>query len=246
MNPLLDTLAMLRSSLNSLVFSVAFAAAAFAQDSTTTTAPPEVKETTEVQGDVPQDVVGRWLVVAHVKVSDGTRRPVARTMEIRRKDSTLEIVLPREVLPPQINQNMNGAIAKNTDWTPAPEDLREVAGTWGTLEKIDSYHQSVQHKLIAPSSYPPEFKEDADTKDTQFAITMQETFSGRGGALRSYTLHGVRELGPKTMSGSFNTTTLAAAPIPIPITLKGDFTAYRIEAGSGGSWFQHLFSGCQR
>jgi hypothetical protein len=239
------------SSLNFLVLSVAFAAAALAQDTTTTTARPEVKETTEVQGDVPQDVVGRWLIVARVKVANGQPRPVARTMEIRRKDSTLELVLPLEVLPAQINDKLNAAIEKNTDWTPAPEDLREVADTWGTLDKIDSDKQSAQNKLIAASSYPPEFKEDEDTKDTKFAITAQENFSGSRGALRSYTLHGVRELGPKTMSGSFVTTTIAAAPIPIPITLKGDFTAYRLEAGkaaasAGGSWFQRLFSGCQR
>jgi hypothetical protein len=99
---------------------------------------------------------------------------------------------------------------------------------------------------MAPSAYPPEFKDDADTVGTKLAITVQENYTGTGGALRSATLHGVREIGPKTMSGSFVTTTIAAAPIPIPITLKGDFIAYRIEGVAGASWFSRLFSGCQR
>jgi len=226
---------------------LALAATALAQDSTTTTTTPtEVKETTEVQGDVPEDVVGRWLVVAHVKLTDGTRRPVARTMEIRRKDSSMEIVLPRETLPPDMNLRLSQATNLTSDWVPTPEELHQVAETWGKRERMDTDVQSVMNKLIGSSSYPPEFKDDADTKDTKFAITFQENYSGRRGALRSYTLHGVKEIGPKTMSGSFVTTTLAAAPIPIPITLGGDFTAYRVGAASAQSWLARLFSGCHR
>ena len=42
---------------------------------------------------------------------------------------------------------------------------------------------------------------------------------------------------------------IAVAPFPIPITLKGDFQAYRVAAAPAPSWWQRfldVFSGCRR
>ena len=62
---------------------------------TTAAGPVEVPETTEVQGTVSEDLVGRWLVVGDIKLPDGKVRPVTRAWEIRHGSEQLELVLAR-------------------------------------------------------------------------------------------------------------------------------------------------------
>jgi hypothetical protein len=101
-------------------------------------------------------------------------------------------------------------------------------------------------KIMAADALPPELQEDEVTKGSALVISIIESFSGRQGVLKNYATYGVRDQSPGTWRGTFINTTLAAAPLPIPITLKGDFAAYRVGPSRPRSWLQRLFSGCQR
>ena len=63
-------------------------------------------------------------------------------------------------------------------------------------------------------------------------------------------VYGFRESGPSGATGSFVVTSIAAAPLPIPITLKGDFQTHRVGAPPPPpSMLQRMldfFSGCRR
>jgi hypothetical protein len=221
------------------------AALALAQTTTTTLGP--VKQTTEVKGDVPADVVGRWLVVGLVKLPDGRVRPAPRTWEIRQAAGGMELVVSLHPLPADVNAEVNAAAEAGQPWTPDADDLRRVDASWNDAPTTGSADvQGIETRITTGAEYPPEYKADAVTKDSKLAILIQENFTGRTAALRSISIYGVRELAPAVLKGSFVNTTLAAAPIPIPITLGGDFTAYRIGALSGQSWLSRLFSGCRR
>ena len=222
------------------------AALALAQ-STTTTTPGQVKQTTEIKGDVPADLVGRWLAVGLVKLPDGRVRPAPRTWEIRRAAGHVELIISLHPLPTEVNAEVNTAAEAGQPWTPDADDLRRIEASWNDAPTTGSADvQGIDSRISTAAEYPPEYKADAVTKDSKLAILIQENFTGRTAALRSISIYGVRELTPTALKGSFVNTTLAAAPIPIPITLGGDFTAYRIGTAGEQSWFGRLFSGCQR
>jgi hypothetical protein len=232
---------------HALVLALVLAAApALADPPTTTTVPAPVVQKTEVKGNVPADLVGRWLVVALVKLPEGKVRPVARAWEIRRGPEHLELLLSLHPLPGSVNQKVIATGDAGTSWSPDAEDLRLVAAGWDGEPTLGADTTGIETRITASEEYTPEFRADASTRDTKLAIVVQEDFTGRAGALRSISIYGVRDETPRTLGGTFVTTTLAAAPIPIPITLSGDFTAYRVGGRATGSWLDRLFAGCHR
>ena len=211
--------------------------------------PRGIQWKTQVEGAIPDDLPGRWLFVADVRLPDGRPKPVARTGEIKRTADGLDFRFPYETLPTAINQKVEAASQKTVEWEPTREDLELLAAEFGKGQTIALDVRAVETKVIAADKFPPEFTADEATKDSKFAISVTETYSGRQGAIKSFTSYGVREYGPQSFGGGFVTTTLAAAPLPVPITLKGDFKAYRLGGASqpsSSSWLQKLFSGCGR
>jgi hypothetical protein len=205
--------------------------------------PKEVKETTEVQGTPPTGLIGRWLVVAEIKIPDGSVRPIGRTFEIRQGAEHLELVLHRTPLPPKLNDKLSAAAGAGKSWAPEADDLREVNETWSTLPPMETSYSQLEHKITAKDGFPPEFEGDEVTKGALLAISIRESLAGQVVA-RTTSLYGVREQTPTTLSGPFITTSLAMAMMPIPITLKGDFKAYRVGEPPACAWYQRWFSGC--
>ena len=65
----------------------------------------------------------------------------------------------------------------------------------------------------------------------------------------TYSVFGVRDRTPTVLSGTAVISTLAVGPFPLPITLKGDFQAFRLGETPARSVLQRLsdlFSGCGR
>jgi len=216
---------------------------------TTTLTPQPVQETTEVTGTVPTDLPGRWLFVGSIKMPSGQERPVPRLFEIRKGPEHIELYVDLHPMPDTVNKKVDVATQAGTQWKPDAEDLKAIAAAWDTLPKIEVNFAKIEHKFIGSDAYAPEFKDDETTKDAKYAITVHELFAARTGATRSYTVFGVQDQTPDTLSGKYLTSTIAAAPMPIPIVLKGNFVAYRVgAAGAGapkGSWLDRLFAGCK-
>jgi hypothetical protein len=146
-----------------------------------------------------------------------------------------------------VNEKANVAAEAGTSWTPTADDLRIIDESWTDPATVGSADLTgITTRITAADAYPPEYKADATTRDSQVAILIQENYTGRTAALRSISIYGIRKQAATTLEGTFVNTTLAAAPIPIPITLGGDFIAYRIGKPAGRSWLDSLFSGCRR
>src|SRR5439155_11478239 len=87
----------------------------------------QVTEGTAVEGDVPADVAGRWLVVEQNRLPGGMVRPFVRLWEIRQGRDHLELVL-RRVRPPEVlSTKLMAAGSANRPWIPADGDLRALA-----------------------------------------------------------------------------------------------------------------------
>jgi hypothetical protein len=206
-----------------------------------------VPETTEVLGAVPDDLTGRWLAVGNMKLPDGKTRSIPRAFEIREGSEHLEVVLGRLILPARINTEIETAAAAGQAWTPDAEDLREVKESWGKTPPAGGIeYAKIENKIIDDEAFAPEFKEDEVSKGSNFVITFHEFYSGRQPVRKMYSVYGVRSRAQDKLAGTFLTSSMAMAPFPIPITLKGDFEAYRVDSGSTRSWFERLFSGCGR
>jgi len=229
------------------------AGSAAAQGSTTTTLASEpLVEKTDVKGTLPPGLAGRWLVVATARLPSGDVRTFNRLIEIRQGAEHLDLGAHRVELPHGFDERLTAANRDKQPWTPTPEDLAAVRTGWDTFPAIPQDLAAVENLLYAADGYPPEFQRDEVTRDSKVAIALREQFTGSRHVIGTYTIFAVRAIEPELLKGDFVTTTIAAAPMPIPITLKGDFVAYRLTGAGGGaerSWWQRvvdLFSGCGR
>jgi hypothetical protein len=213
-----------------------------------TAAPATLTEKTDVEGTVPRDILGRWLVVTQIKLPSGLITPTARMIEIRRGREHPEVFLRRGELPEPVSTKTRQAAAASQPWTPADGDLHAVAEQWDTPVPLAANYGSIESKLIGADAYPREFQVDETTKGSSFAITIREAFTGQ--TLQStYSVFAVRQQREARLDGTFVMSSIAVAPFPIPITLKGDFQAYRVAAPPAPPWWQRLldvFSGCRR
>jgi hypothetical protein len=208
-----------------------------------TETPPPVEETTEVKGDIPDGLVGRWLFVG--KIQPSAPVPLTRLLEISRGPEHLEVKLNTGQLPPAIMEKVEGVGAGNT-WVPTADELSEIARRWDELVPPSQPREAkIEHQLLQPDAYPKEF--EATFSGTDYAIVTREKFAG--GRLQStFTVYGVREQMPDGLAGNFASVSVASAPFPIPIAVQGDFKAYRITQAPRGflAWLADLFRGCGR
>jgi hypothetical protein len=211
-----------------------------------TAAPATLTETTDVEGTVPRDILGRWLVVAQIKLPSGAITPTARMLELRRGREHPEVFLRRAELPDALSKKLRDAATASQAWTPADGDLHEVAEQWDALPPVVADYSSIESKLIGADAYPREFQVDETTKGSSFAITVREAFSGTQPLQRTHSVFAVRQQRDSHLDGTFVMSSIAVAPFPIPITLRGDFQAYRVAAPAAPSWWQRfldVFSG---
>lgn len=215
--------------------------------------PAAVEQRSEVSGEIPAEFVGRWVGFASVKLPSGLQRHFGRMWEVTEaaKDSPDEyhLQLMFGSLPEGVERRMGEASKDGTAWEATPEDLHEIEEHWASLSTSPrGNYAGVEAKLIEAKEYPEEFERDAITKGSQYAFSFNETFA-RQAVTRTYTVYAIRNREPDRLTGTFITSSTAAAPFPIPITLKGEFAAYRVGGAPAPrdkeqSWFQGLFSGC--
>jgi hypothetical protein len=212
--------------------------------------PAPLEQTTEVGGEVPPDIIGRWVGFASVKLPSGMKRHFARMWEVTKRGDKYDLRLLFGGLPEGVEERMGKASEAGAEWEATPEDIHQAAEGWDSASKEPpgpTYAQ-IENRLLAPSAYPPEFERDVITKGSEYALVFNELFA-RQAVTRTYTVYAIRNREPERMSGTFITSSTAAAPFPIPITLKGEFEAYRLggEPVAEEGWLQRflkMFSGC--
>jgi len=234
------------------IVGVALGAARAQPPTTGTTSPPPpaarkpVEQTTEVKGDIPQDIVGRWLFIGQIKPSGPV--PLPRLVEIRKGASGLEVVWGPSELPKELQEKCVSVGAGNT-WVPTQADLDELARSWDRFEPSIQDHVKIENQLVVAGQYPPEFKSEPSLEEAPFAIVSRETFSGVRRVSTTFTIFGVKERTPDRLTGPMVTISVAMGMFPIPIAVKGDYVAYAVAPAPEPTLWERLlglFRGCGR
>jgi hypothetical protein len=169
-------------------------------------------ESTAVEGDVPTDLAGRWLVVEQNRLRTGIVQPFARLWEIRGGGNGVELVLARVRLPESIAEKLTAAGAASRVWAPDDEDLRRIAERWDGLPRSVSDFERVEHRLTAGA----------------LEIVTEERFSGTRPLQKTRSVYTVRERDARRLVGSFTRVSEVTTPAPVSIALDGEFQAYRL------------------
>lgn len=233
-----------------LLGGVAFVATGRGQEEappTSTTLAPALQQTTTVQGSMP-DLVGRWLALATLKIPGERIRMSHAFWDVTRKDGKLDLMVRFADPPAPILKQMTDAGDANKAWKPTAEDLTQIAAAWDTLPAREAQIAAVETTLSAHDGFDETLRAEPKTKDARWVATLMTTFSAAAApAIRQVQVYSVTDENPDGWAGTFVSTTIAAAPFPIPITFEGTFQLYRLDGRR--SWWQHMldtFTGCGR
>jgi hypothetical protein len=233
----------------SALLAVALSAGVARPDETADVATPP-RLTTTVRGSIP-DLTGRWLLVAEVS-PQGQRVtiPVVYGWEVTTPDAKPALAYRWGGLPPAVQASLDAAIAKTAPWQPSPQQLEDIRRGWDTLAPDVKPVATIDTTISGPDAEPDAIRGDARLAGSLFAVQSVTTFQpGAGRATREAIVLGAKERTPDGYQGDYLSTTVAAAPFPIPITFAGTFRMYRVDAKPEPGLVQRVldvFSGCGR
>jgi hypothetical protein len=221
---------------------------------TTTTVPEEKgppKEEVVSAGTLPEDLLGRWLVVGWIAMKGGdTGKTTTALWDVTKEDEQIVFHEYFRAMPPQINEKIVEANAGDNIWRPTPEDIAEITRSWDSLPEHDPKMATQRNELYGRDGFDRDFKNEPQTKDSIWAARQSGNFRRSAApSVKSITVYGAMEAKDGGYAGNYTAATIAAAPFPIPIKLEGKFQMYRVggpsESAKPGFW-SSLFSGCGR
>jgi len=229
-------------------------------------APPAVEtdyvETTTVDGDIPLDLSGVWLVIADMQLPQEKMNSVPELLTASRKDGaglTLHILDVR--LPAAIDDAIKAATKKSTRWEPTQKDLGMLSKEWSQLPRPttrdvkagDVVYGQVDFTLVTPEHYDARFAARKNAlssvlAESAFALEIVERYKPQTLApgervaqvMERRSVYGIRKAGDRMIEGKQATGYLAAGPTaPLPLSFSGPFRMYRLSGaapvpGKGG------------
>ena len=192
-------------------------------------AKPPPTETTAIEGQVPAELPGRWLVVEQNRLRSGLVQTSARLWEIRRGASGVELAVARVRLPEAVARPLADAGRANRIWLPDDETLRRTAERWDELPASDTDVQTIAHRIVGDAS-----------GGSGFTITTEERFSGARPVTLARAAYTVTKWSPERFVGTFARLAEVATPEPVSITLNGAFQAFRLPDVPPRSTLRHV------
>jgi hypothetical protein len=211
--------------------------------------PPE--QTTHVAGTVP-DLAGRWLIVAQVEISPSSALATSTTSlwDVAVTDGKPVVTLRLVDLPPILQESLGKASAAHVAWEPTTRELADLGEAWASLPATERGIGHVDTKITGSDAFDDVMKGEERMKGARFMIQQVVDFRpGTGRPIKDVYIYGAMEQRPDGWTGNYMSASVAPTPVPIPITLKGTFRAYRLEAVSKRGLLARLldvFSGCGR
>jgi len=219
-------------------------------------APPEEtgppKQEPVSAGTLPDDLLGRWLVVGWVGIRDDEHAKTTTALwDVTREDAQIVFTENYRELPKRVADVVTEANTDDKAWRPTPQDLSEIASAWDTLPERDPKIATQRNEIYGKDGFDRDFQNEEQTKNAIWAARQTAQFRHSAApSVRSINVFGATEARDGGYAGNYTAATIAAAPFPIPITLKGKFQMYRVagpseKAARKGFWAS-LFSGCAK
>jgi hypothetical protein len=215
------------------------------------TLPPSPLQQTVVHGTLP-NLAGRWLAVGWVDLPGGGVTTMTGLWEIATADGQLALTHRFVELPPDLKAAIEKANQEHWRWAPSREALAALARGWDTLSTSDAKVANVQNQLAGHDGFDEAFTKDERTRDARFLITQRFDMSPAAApVLREIFIYAVLtgDENGEGYGGNFDTATIAAAPLPIPIHVQGTFWMYPLGPPPAKGFLARLlgsFAGCGR
>jgi hypothetical protein len=213
-------------------------------------APSGSQYSTQVQGTVP-DLTGRWLVVAQVTTGAGAPAGgLASFWSVTAAGGKPQLELRWTKLPPPLEEALQAANKAGRSWEPSVDQLLQLRDAWDTLPPEDRGATTVETTLTGKDAFTDVVKADERLRDAEFLVQSVVSYApAPARPIKDVLLYGVT--GPEQFGyrGNYASVTIAAAPVPIPIALKGTFRIYRLESVQPPGLLRRIldiFGGCGR
>jgi hypothetical protein len=204
---------------------------------------PAVKKEVKVDGDVPESLLGRWLVLTTLNLPDGPS-PNASLLEVTRgADGKVTFEHRNQDLPAELIDAAKAASKAGKDFVPSQEQLADLTANWSKfpadLERPPV--RGLKYWFITHDKYTDEFKGDESARDAK-AVLIVSRFPipapGGRAPVRNDLFFFIKDLTKERLKGPYTNFQLITGFAPVPVTLQGGFTAYRVgtalpSAGSG-------------
>jgi hypothetical protein len=211
---------------------------------------------TRVTG-TPPDLTGHWLSVAWLEKSDKTLTSFPTFWDITEREGKPVLTHRFVTLPPAQKDALDKSNLAGRAWQPSPEDLAQIRAAWDVLPAEETHVARVTNELIGRDGFDDSLKTEGRTKDASWVMRQRKDFDALGApVIREVAIYSALAPDDGGFSGNFDSATVAAAPFPIPISLKGSFRLYRLDgqeptgaAPSPRGFFSRLFdvfAGCGR
>lgn len=205
---------------------------------------------TQIQGTVP-DLTGRWLVVTQVMTGEG--RPAGGLTSLWNVTSAggkPQLELRWAPLPAPLEQALQTANKEGQSWEPSADQVAQLRDAWDALPAEDRGAAKVETTLTGKDAFTDAIKADERLRDAEFLVQIVVDYApGPSRPIKDVMLYGVVEPQPYGYRGNYASATIAAAPFPIPIALKGTFRLYRVDPVQPPGLLQRIlgmFAGCGR
>jgi hypothetical protein len=205
------------------------------------------EQTTTVRGTAP-DLTGRWLVLTWLDLPGGLARTNTYVWEIARRDGAPTLTVRFVGLPGETQAALDAANQARTPWYPTPDDVARVAANVATLAPREAQPLRVETVLYGPDGLDDALRAEATTSQARWVVQQTETPNPTNARTsRQVHIFGAREAVDGGWKGAYTTVVVAVAPFPVPITFKGSFQAYSLDARPGLlRRLLDVFRGCGR
>jgi hypothetical protein len=212
--------------------------------------PGELTQTTTVHG-TPVDLSGQWLVLFEM-TTNGVRRTMPFLLDIGPKDGRPEVAERFVDLPPEITTVLEQHNKAQTTWEPTAAELGSLAVAWPELAKADRGVLKVTTDVWEPSALAEAQRGGPEMQGAMWV--MREAYEFAPGGQRPSSEVNVFVGTARAGSGWTGNALVAqviAAPFPLPITLRGTFRMYKLDAATAPprgllERILDAFSGCRR
>jgi hypothetical protein len=199
----------------------------------------------------PPDVGGRWLSLGWIELSDGRSVSAPMLWDIALEDGRPVMTHRFVSLPPALKAAADKANADGKAWQPSPEELEQLRAGWDHLQPEDLHVGKVTNEIAGRDGFEDSVKGEARSRDALWLVRQRLDFDASAApVVRQVMIYSVLAPSDRDYTGNFDMATVAAAPFPVPISYKGTFRLYRIDAPPAPRGFLSRlfdgFAGCGR
>lgn len=200
-----------------------------AQSSADGQTPERATVNVSIDGEVPAELYGRWLVVARLEPTPGRTVALSSLLEIRAAAVALR---PAAALPEDVSAAIERHATSDADWEPGEDLLERLATEWDATPETDgNASDPVDYRLVTADHYDDAFRSDARATASVAVLSATRyprALAGSPVPARVIDILFFQSLQTGTLQGDYANVQIVGVPVPAPVVLEGRYTAYRL------------------